>query len=489
MEELNDIELIVKKGISLIAIESFEESKVLELSTRLAIKSFRKLYRWSITDGLVLNGTTDAVDSPQHENPEAVLQYIRKTQDAAIYVLCDFHHYLDDAKVIRLLKDIVLYSASGITLILSSHELKLPAEIYRYSSRFRLNFPSEEKIRKIIVDEARDWQRDNQGLQVKTDSNTLDRMIGNLRGLTESDVKHLVKGAIYDDGAITRSDIDEVNKSKFELMNMSNILSYEYDTSHFADVGGLLGLKKWLEQRKDAFLMPQQNLDTPKGVMLLGVQGGGKSLAAKSVAGLWQVPLLRLDMAALYNKFHGETERNLRETLLLADKVSPCVLWVDEIEKSLAHSDNEGLSKRVLGTLLTWMAERKSQVFIVATSNDISGLPPELVRKGRLDEIFFIDLPSKEDRGHIVEIHLAKREIELTQESIQHIAELTEGFTGAEIEQAIVSAIYSAQASEESVTGAHIVTAVMSTVPISHTRSEDINALRAWAVDRTVSAN
>ncbi|MGH1441048.1 MAG: AAA family ATPase [Cellvibrionaceae bacterium] len=489
MEELHDIELMVKKGISLIAIESYEEPRVLELCTRLALKTYRKLYRWTCTDGLVENASTHRAVTAKFDKPEDLLISIREESTAAIYVLCDFHSYFDNPKVIRYLKDIILYGAEGVTVVLSGHEVKLPPELDRHSSHFRLNFPSEDKIRQIILDEAREWQKNNGGRQVKTDSKTLDRMIGNLRGLTESDVKHLVKGAIYVDGAITSSDIQDVNKSKFELMNMNNILTYEYDTAHFAEVGGLNGLKDWLAKRKDGFINPQKNMDPPKGVMLLGVQGGGKSLAAKSVAGLWHIPLLRLDMAALYNKYHGETERNLRETLTLADKVAPCVLWMDEIEKSLGQSDNEGLSQRVLGTLLTWMAERKSQVFIVATSNDISRLPPELVRKGRLDEIFFIDLPSPQDRAGIIAIHLDKRELELDKQSIQQIAELTEGFTGAEIEQAIVSALYSAQASKETISAAHIVTAVTSTVPISVTRAEDITALRYWAKERAVLAN
>jgi len=489
MEELHDIELMVKKGISLIAVESYEEPRVLELCTRLALKTYRKLYRWTCTDGLVENASTHRVATAKFAKPEDLLVSIREGQSSAIYVLCDFHSYFDNEKVVRYLKDIVLYGADGVTVVLTGHEVTLPPELDRHSSRFRLNFPSEDKIRQIILEEAREWQKKNNGQQVKTDSKTLDRMIGNLRGLTESDVKHLVKGAIYVDGAITSSDIQDVNKSKFELMNMNNILTYEYDTAHFAEVGGLNGLKDWLAKRKDGFINPQKNIDPPKGVMLLGVQGGGKSLAAKAVAGLWHIPLLRLDMAALYNKYHGETERNLRETLILADKVAPCVLWMDEIEKSLGQSDNEGLSQRVLGTLLTWMAERKSQVFIVATSNDISRLPPELVRKGRLDEIFFIDLPSQQDRAGIIAIHLDKRELELDKQSIQQIAELTEGFTGAEIEQAIVSALYSAQASKETISAAHIVTAVTSTVPISVTRAEDIGTLRLWAKERAVLAN
>jgi len=272
-------------------------------------------------------------------------------------------------------------------------------------------------------------------------------------------------------------------------MNMNNILSFEYDTAQFGDVGGLKTLRHWLAQRKDAFIKGDESLDTPKGIMLLGVQGGGKSLAAKAIAGLWNVPLLRLDVAALYNKFHGETERNLRETLQLADNVSPCVLWMDEIEKALGQSDNEGVSKRVLGTLLTWMAERKSRVFIVATSNDVSQLPPELIRKGRMDELFFVDLPDEDDRMTIANIHLTKRDITLEPSEIKHIAEITEGFTGAEIEQVIVSAIYSAKAKENKVTIDIIQQAVSSTVPISITHQESITALRYWAQNRAVIAN
>jgi SpoVK/Ycf46/Vps4 family AAA+-type ATPase len=489
MEDLNDIELIVKKGSSLIAIESYEEPRVLELCTRLAMKTYRKLYRWTCTDGLSETASLQLVSPPKLQKPEELLLSIRNKSEAAFYVLCDFHHYLDDPTVIRHLKDIVLYSAEGITLFLVSYKVPLPPEIHRYSTRFQLSFPSEEKIRQIILDEARAWQKKNKGQQVKTDSKTLDKLVNNLRGLTESDVRHLVKGAIYLDGAITSSDISQVNKSKFELMSMENILSYEFDTAQFADVGGLHQLKKWLGDRKDAFTKPQAKVDTPKGLMLLGVQGGGKSLAAKAIAGLWQVPLLRLDVASMYNKYHGETERNLRETLQLADNVAPCVLWMDEIEKALGQTEHDGLSQRVLGTLLTWMAERKSPVFIVATSNDISRLPPELIRKGRLDEIFFVDLPDENDRKTIINIHLQKRDLSLDADEVSLLAGMTEGFTGAELEQAIVSAIYRAGANQQSVSFDHIVMAINNTVPISITRSEDINELRSWAEERAISAN
>jgi SpoVK/Ycf46/Vps4 family AAA+-type ATPase len=489
MEELHDIELMLKKGVSLIAIESYEEPRVLELCTRLAVKTYRTLHRWTSTDGLVKNASTHLTVSPQFQKPDDLLLSIRQRSEVGIYVLCDFHNYFDDANVVRALKDIVLYGAEGVTIVLASHQLTLPPEIQRYGMHFKLNFPTSEKIRKIIIDEAGAWQKNNNGRQVKTDSKTLDLMVSNLRGLTESDVKHLARGAIVDDGAITTSDLSEVNKAKFELMNMNNILSYEYDTTRFSDVGGLDGLKSWLAERKDAFINGDNKLDTPKGLMLLGVQGGGKSLAAKAIAGLWHVPLLRLDMAALYNKYHGETERNLRETLELADNVAPCVLWMDEIEKSLAQSDSEGIAQRVLGTLLTWMAERKSKVFIVATSNDITRLPPELIRKGRLDEIFFVDLPNEVDRAGIVAIHLHKRDLTLTQEETDTVANATEGFTGAEIEQVIVSSLYKARAQDEELVLAHYLGAISSTVPISITRAEAINQLRDWASTRAVRAN
>lgn len=493
MEELNDIELMVKKGAPLIAIESYEEPRVLELCTRLAMKTFRSLYSWSCITGLK-NGVMahDHTHKPELQKPAELLASIRQKNEAGIYVLCDFHVYFDEPDIVRALKEIALYSDEHITLILLSHELSLPAEIHRYSTRFTLNFPSESKIRQIVLDEVRQWQQKNTGRRVNVDAKTLGLLTSNLRGLTESDVKRLARGAIVHDGAITVSDVEDVNKSKFELMNMNNILTFEYDTAQFAQVGGLKKLKRWLAERQSAFIHTDDSslaLDTPKGLMLLGVQGGGKSLAAKAIAGLWKVPLLRLDMAALYNKFHGETERNLRDTLQLADNVSPCVLWMDEIEKSLGQSDNEGISQRVLGTLLTWMAERKSPVFIVATSNDISRLPPELLRKGRLDEIFFVDLPSEDDRKVIANIHLTQRHVEFGQTDIQQIAEASDGFTGAEIEQAIVSALYAAKARQQTMNVVYVLKAIHSTVPISVVRSEDIYALRQWAKERAVMAN
>ena len=281
-------------------------------------------------------------------------------------------------------------------------------------------------------------------------------------------------------------------QAKYELLNQGGGLHFEYDTAKFSDVGGLSGLKSWLSKRHAAFRGADNaaHLDTPKGILLIGIQGCGKSLAAKATAGVFGVPLLRLDFSALYNKYHGETERKLREALKTADVMEPCVLWIDEIEKGLAGRGGEtGTTQRILGTFLTWLAEKKSNVFVVATANDISSLPPELVRKGRFDEIFFVDLPDAETRARIVDIHLRKRRQEPSRFDLGRIAAQSEGFSGAELEQAVVAAFYLAHASEEALSTAHILHELSQTRPLSVVMRERISALRTWAEERTVPAN
>ena len=322
------------------------------------------------------------------------------------------------------------------------------------------------------------------------DPKALKLLVRNLGGLTRADTERLAYEAVCNGGAITACDLPNVMQAKYELLNRNGVLSFEYDTARFSDLGGLKRFKAWLDQRRKALNGSAGRLEPPKGVMLIGVQGCGKSLAAKAAAGILNVPLLRLDFGALYNKFHGETERNLRESLKQAEVMNPCVLWIDELEKGLATgSGDSGLSRRILGTFLTWMAEKDQSVFVVATANDITQLPPELVRKGRFDEIFFVDLPSPRVRADILRIHLKMRDLDVKSFDLAEMTQASTGFSGAEIEQAIVSALYTASAAEESLATAHVLAECQRTRPLSVVMREKIQGLRAWAAERTVPAD
>jgi hypothetical protein len=490
MAETGDLSTILDAKIPIVVIESPDERRVLSLLLRFAMKRALSFYEWRVTRGLELGGFGAAPDEgTKLDDPQALLAHIAGKPGPAIYVLCDFHPYLHDEPTnIRFLKDIALdHDTLQNTLVLVSHQLSVPTELGRLTAKLDLRLPSDEELTSLVRKQAKQWAERNKGSKVRTDQRTLDRLIANLRGVSHADAKVLIRHAIWGDGAITQSDIPEVNRLKFELLDSEGVLRFEYDTDDFANVAGLANLKRWLKLRKDAFLATDS--DRPKGVLLLGVQGGGKSLAAKAVAGYWGLPLLRLDFGTLYNKFFGETERNLRNSLKQAELMAPCVLWMDEIEKGLAtgQSDN-ATSKRVLGTLLTWMAENEKPVFIVATSNDISQLPPELVRKGRLDEVFFVDLPDAATRSEIFRIHLQKRDLIAEDFDLDALSEATDGYTGAEIEEAIVSSRYLASSRSGVVSQDDLLDAVNRTYPMSVMRAEHIDQLRSWANGRTVPA-
>ena len=492
INDIHDLGLVLDSKVKLVVIESWDERRVLETLTSLAVKRGLGLYTWAVTEGLQRLGfAADMSEESASLEPEAALKLIKHDPQPNLYVLCDLHPFLvDNPKLVRLLKEIALAEgAHKPTLVLVSHALKLPVEVQRYAARFALALPSEEELLAIVRDEATRWSEGNRGARVRTDNRTLQQVVKNLRGMSHAEARALARRVICDDGAITQDDLPELNKSKFQLLDLEGVLSFEYDTARFAEVGGLRTFKRWLGEREPVFLAAKAE-DLPKGVMLVGVQGGGKSLAAKAVAGLWGLPLLRLDFACLYNKFFGETERNLREALQLAERMAPCVLWMDEIEKGLASGDQDGgVSQRVLGTLLTWMAERKAPVFLVATANAIDRLPPELLRKGRFDELFFVDLPDAEVRAEIFAIHLQRRELEPAQFDLPALAAACEGFAGAEIEQAVVSALYAAQARQQSVDQALLLQMIHSSSPLSVVMAEDLARLRAWADGRTVSAD
>lgn len=488
MQDIQDLSAVLRSNTPIIVIETYEEYRVIELLRKVSNILYQPLFSWSVTQGLM---RVDSGLGRQKFNcePGDILGQIKSTKEQGIYVLCDFHPFVEDApKNVRLLKEIALeYEALKHTIVLVSHEFTIPPEIKHYCAHFRLSLPNTAQLLNLIYEQI-DKVR-SEGMMLNVDDEAVAKLAENLRGVTFDDARRLAHKAIVDDGAITHSDIDSINRGKFELLDMQGVLQFEYDTSDFSQVAGLHNLKQWLSHRTPS-AHTQILEDKPKGILLLGVQGSGKSLAAKAVAGMWQRPLLKMDMSALYNKYIGETEKNLRKALELADLMAPCVLWIDEIEKGLSSgSGDDGTSQRILGTILTWMSERKSDVFLVATANDISALPPELMRKGRMDEIFFVDLPDANIRQAIFLIHIQRRQLEPTQFDLAQLAKLSQGFSGAEIEQAVISAIYTAKALEREVDQSALLEELMKTRPLSVVMREKLQALRQWAEGRTVNAH
>ena len=493
MDRRQDLEIILRSRAPIIVIESQDEARILEVLQSISIRSssneYLPLFRWTVTDGLQ---RLDIDLEPQllNSSPTNVLKHIRAVSKPGIYVLLDFHPFLDDPVHVRLMKDICIqYRDVARQLVLISHRVSLPHELETFSARLDIALPSEQERKRIIENVADEYSREHSGARVQVDPRAYKLLIRNLAGLTYRDTERLARNAIYLDGAITKSDLPGVMQAKYDLLNRSGALQFEYDTARFNDVGGLSRLKSWLSQRKAAFRREKNaaHLDSPKGILLIGIQGCGKSLAAKATAGIFGAPLLRLDFGALYDKYHGETERKLRESLKTAEVMAPCVLWIDEIEKGIAGRGGEtGTTQRVLGTFLTWMAERKSPVFIVATANDIAALPPELVRKGRFDEIFFVDLPDPKVRASILAIHLSNRHQALGHFDIEALAAAMDGFSGAEIEQAVVSGLYAAHALGQALGSEHILREIEQTRPLSVVMQERVTALREWAAGRTV---
>jgi len=491
MTDKHDLELLIKGHVPIINIESFEERRALDIITKIATDALVPVFNWSVTEGLKRRDID--LGTQRHViQPVDVLRHIKSVRQEGIYILIDFHHYLSDPVNQRLLKEIaMIFEDINGKIVLLSPQMDLPTGLAKMAVNFQLNLPSAKEIEQLVKDEAAAWQKDN-NTRVSTNRETLNRLIKNLSGLTQKDAKRLIRNAIMDDNALSESDLPGVMDAKYSLLNKDDVLSFEYDTASFSEIGGMERLKSWLKQRQHVFHGSNdipKGLDKPKGTLLLGVQGCGKSLAAKAVAGVWGVPLLRMDFGMLYNKYIGETERNIREALRTAEVMSPCVLWIDEIEKGVSGDDEDGTSKRILATLLTWMAENKHAVFIVATANAIDDLPPELIRKGRVDEIFFVDLPKIDVRELIFKIHFKKRDVPLDNIDLAILAEASDGFSGSEIEQAVISIIYASHHDGKTIDTTEALNEIKQTRPLSVVMAEKILRLRTWASDRTVPAD
>lgn len=502
-EQVQALRALVDTRAPLLLVQTHDEPRVVKLFEQLAKGGGRELWSWSATRGLRVAqglklklldfGSSAPADSNDTKAlPEALAQ-LQRMEGAALVLLLDIHPYLSNPLITRALKELALHSeARGQQLVLVGHDIDLPAELQPWCARFELEPMTLPRVQALFHDElARHRSRHNN--DVEGQRGTLDSLLRHMVGLPEAAVRHLAR-LVLSDHRVTAADLGTVLAAKQQALGAAELLVFEQNLPGMDQVAGLAALKRWLALRREPFLQgAASGLPPPRGVLLLGVQGAGKSLAAKAVAASWQLPLFRMDFGALFDKYQGESERKLREALRMADAMQPCVLWMDEIEKGLAgggpDAADSGAGARMLGSLLTWMAERRSSVFLVATANDIEALPPELVRKGRFDEIFFVDLPTPQVRAGILQIHLARHRVAWDDTALQALVAASHGFSGAELEAAVVAARYEAHARTVPPQAAQVQAELSRTRPLSVTRAEAISALRAWARDRTVSAD
>jgi SpoVK/Ycf46/Vps4 family AAA+-type ATPase len=491
-DPLRELELLIKSRYPIIYLETWEEERAEELISLVAKNLGKPLFLWTATKGLFRWGAQNAIYNTTQ--PLQVLTHIASTDLMAIYLLKDFHQYLEDPVVIRKLKDIAsVFEKKDGCIILSSSVVKIPAELRKIAVHFELKLPSSEEIRKIILETIEEL-RHKTHIHIGINTDEFNQMADRLKGLTKQEAKRIVCQAVLRDNQLTKEDIPRILESKKQIIEQSSILEIYYSEDSLSSVGGMENLKAWLDKRKKAIgeKAKRFGLQPPKGILILGVQGCGKSLLAKTVAQDWALPLLRLDPGKIYDKYIGESEKNLRQALEIAESMAPVVLWIDEIEKGFSYSQfsdaDSGLSKRIFGNFLTWLQEKKEMVFVVATSNDILSLPPEILRKGRFDEIFFVDLPDFRERKEIFIIHLKRRNKNPDDFNIDRLAEETKGFSGAEIEQTIISALYSAYSGSGNLTTELILEEIENTRPLSVMVKEKIEDLRRWARERSIPA-
>ncbi|MDO5505818.1 MAG: AAA family ATPase [Pseudoxanthomonas suwonensis] len=494
MSELQDLVALIRANTPLIVIETADEPRVVALFRQSLTRVWRAMWRWSITEGLRRIDIDREDASEVAPDASATLHAIREAPQRGVYLLLDFDPYLRYAGTQRMLRDILLRrDCQPHVIVMIGVKVELPPELDALASRFTPRLPDANALLKLVREQVEDYAREHGGRRARADHGAMQQIVHNLRGLSEIDARRIARQLIFTDGALCMDDLPQLARLKFELLNKSGHLHYEYDTARFADVAGAARLKRWVEQRRRVFVDGDAppGLDAPKGVLLLGVQGCGKSMLAKAIAGNFGVPLVRLDFGTLYNKYHGETEANLRQALASTEQLAPCVLWIDEIEKALSGGGDGdgGLSRRVLGHLLTWMAERKGRVFLVATANQIDALPAELLRKGRFDEIFFVDLPDATTREELFRLHLSRRGLDAAGHDLAGLARAADGFSGAEIEQVIVSALYAAHGQALPLSDFTLHQELRATRPLSVLMREQVDALRAWAAERTVPAH
>jgi SpoVK/Ycf46/Vps4 family AAA+-type ATPase len=495
-----EIDVLIRARYPILYIISWEEGRVTASLRELVAQQNKRFWIWSETTGLQ-SGSVAAAPTATDDasrDPLRVLEVIRTTTEPSVFLLRDLHPFFSpslcqhSSAVIRKLRDLTdRLRTSYVTVILLSAVLNLPPELEKDVTVIDYTLPGPEEFGGLLDQALESLSRAGEPLTLS--SAEREQIIKATAGMTLAEAENVFAKCIVER---RRFDVDLIIAEKEQLIRKSGLLEYFHTSASIADIGGLDLLKQWLGARGKAFSERARafGLPEPRGLLLLGVQGCGKSLTAKAVASLWRLPLLRLDVGRIFAGYVGSSEENIRKAIKIAEAVSPTVLWLDEIEKGLAgtHSSgasDAGVTSRVFGTLVTWMQEKTAPVFVVATANDISQLPPELLRKGRFDEIFFVDLPTDEERREVFAIHLKRRGRDPKQYNLEQLSQTADGFSGAEIEQAVIAALYRAFDRGSDITTEDIIASLKETVPLSVTMSEDIDELREWARLRTRPAS
>ncbi|HTR43240.1 MAG TPA: AAA family ATPase [Pseudomonadales bacterium] len=496
-----ELETLIRARYPILYVLSSEEMRVQNLLMEIAQKRQKKVFEWSYSTGIVPAGTS--IQSQKHRNaatkePLAALDQVIEQIEPAIFIFKDFHPFLtkNNFAVTRKLKEIALHLKNSFkTIVLVSPVLEIPTELEKEITLLNHPLPSREDLADLLDKIVADIQQFRQ-VKIELDDAGRDRLLQAALGLTLGEAENVFAKIIVKDERLSGDDVNEVFAEKQQIIRKSGLLEYYTTNENFESVGGLGVLKDWLTKRAVAFTHEAREfgLPFPKGILMLGVQGCGKSLCAKAVSNLWQLPLLRFDMGRMFGSLVGSSEENVRRAIAVAESVAPAILWVDEIDKAFAGSQGSGMTDggttaRVFGTFLTWLSEKTAPVFVVATANDISQLPPELLRKGRLDEIFFVDLPAPEERKEIFNIHIARRRRDAGKFDLEALARNSAEFSGAEIEEAVNSALYDAFYSKQELTTENIKASISQTVPLAKTMDEQISRLRRWAEGRARNAS
>jgi SpoVK/Ycf46/Vps4 family AAA+-type ATPase len=519
-DALQRLKVLIDSSTPIVVIETVEEVRAVRMVRAACAALNLAAFEWSVATGLLRCGgnvgeviTGGNYDFAPHggqdsleqnakalynsREPAAMLANLESISIEAAFILKDLHRHMDDPVVIRRLRDVgQRFATNRKTVILTAPKIEIPPELRSLVEFFELPLPDRQRLRQII-DETLVRVAKTHTLQRRLDNQGLDVVTENLRGLTEEEADRAISQALVTRYALCPEIITDVLEAKKSLLKRSEMVEFIEASDSMANVGGLENLKRWLGQRRGAWedSAREFGLEPPHGVIILGVQGCGKSLCARAVAGEWKLPLVKFDTSAVYDKYIGETEKRIRKVFQVAEGLAPCVLWIDELEKVFAGSGPDsasadaGVSSRLLAAFLSWMQDRKAPVFVAATCNNVTVLPPELIRKGRFDELFFVDLPNQSERKQIFSIQLAKRKRNPAEFDLEKVAAAANGYSGAEIDAAVQGALYAAYSEKRQLTTQSLIDALAHTVPLSTTRAEEIADLREWARTRAVPAS